>query len=178
MFQNNTKTREARGDERPMLGFVSVVCASVLSAFAGVVLEKLLKSGRHSIWVRNVQLAGVGAPMALAGAFWSDSDRIHDGRTSPRFQQPCLACRGCQCIGWLRHCCGAEVCGQHCEMLRRCVGSRHKLFGLRRNWRGPFGCTHSHHRFPRRERVVAVWSRPPILAVAWNTEETWLSRVE
>jgi len=88
MFQDNTKTREARGDERPMLGFVSVVGASVLSAIAGVVLEKLLKSGRHSIWVRNVQLAGVGAPMALAGAFWSDRDRIREAGLLQGFNGP------------------------------------------------------------------------------------------
>eukprot|EP00611_Tribonema_gayanum_P027389 TRINITY_DN674_c2_g2_i1.p1 TRINITY_DN674_c2_g2~~TRINITY_DN674_c2_g2_i1.p1 ORF type:complete len:392 (+),score=155.94 TRINITY_DN674_c2_g2_i1:251-1426(+) len=50
-------------------GLAAVLAACVTSGFAGVYFEKVLKTSRVSIWVRNVQLAGYGAVIGLAGVY-------------------------------------------------------------------------------------------------------------
>merc|ERR1719324_1337702 len=58
------------------LGFFAVLTACFTSGLTSVYLEKLLKQTTASIWVRNVQLGGFGAVMALAVALSTDGVRI------------------------------------------------------------------------------------------------------
>lgn len=52
-------------------GFIAVCIAAVLSGFAGVYFEKILKSSETSLWMRNVQMASLGVPVGLIGVFYS-----------------------------------------------------------------------------------------------------------
>jgi len=61
---------------QPLVGMAAVLGASLTSGFCGVYMEKLLKQRKVSLWMRNVQLALVGAPMGLLTAMWNDGDKI------------------------------------------------------------------------------------------------------
>eukprot|EP00747_Dinoflagellata_sp_TGD_P219234 gnl/TRDRNA2_/TRDRNA2_91383_c0_seq1.p1 gnl/TRDRNA2_/TRDRNA2_91383_c0~~gnl/TRDRNA2_/TRDRNA2_91383_c0_seq1.p1 ORF type:complete len:501 (+),score=88.40 gnl/TRDRNA2_/TRDRNA2_91383_c0_seq1:40-1503(+) len=62
-----------------MLGLAAVLGACVTSGFCGVYMEKLLKQGGVSLWMKNVQMALFSMPMALAGAYWVDGEKIRHG---------------------------------------------------------------------------------------------------
>lgn len=44
----------------PMIGMVAVVVSCLMSGFAGVYFEKILKGSSQSVWLRNVQLGFLG----------------------------------------------------------------------------------------------------------------------
>jgi UDP-sugar transporter A1/2/3 len=67
--QNPTMT----GQESNIIGLTSVLLACCTSGFAGVYFEKVLKSGKVSLWVRNVQLALLGCTMAVTAVYSYDS---------------------------------------------------------------------------------------------------------
>ena len=52
-------------------GFVAVLIASVLSGFAGVYFEKMLKGAGASVWVRNIQMCLTSIPVAVISAYYS-----------------------------------------------------------------------------------------------------------
>lgn len=58
------------------VGLVSVLVACVLSGFASVYFEKLLKSSRTSLWVRNIQLGLFSAAIGLAGVYYYDGESV------------------------------------------------------------------------------------------------------
>jgi UDP-sugar transporter A1/2/3 len=60
----------------PAVGLCAVLAACAMSGFAGVWFEKLLKSSRTSLWVRNVQLGVIGGALGLAGALAKDGAAI------------------------------------------------------------------------------------------------------
>lgn len=60
-----------------MLGLAALSAACCTSGFAGVYLEKQLKKA-GSIWLRNVQLALTGAPLALSMAFVVEGAKIKE----------------------------------------------------------------------------------------------------
>uniref|UniRef100_A0A158RC74 UDP-galactose transporter n=1 Tax=Thelazia callipaeda TaxID=103827 RepID=A0A158RC74_THECL len=52
--------------EIPFLGFIAAAVACILSGFAGIYFEKILKSNAPiSIWMRNVQMGVFGVPSSL-----------------------------------------------------------------------------------------------------------------
>ncbi|KAG5183409.1 nucleotide-sugar transporter-domain-containing protein [Tribonema minus] len=55
--------------QNSMMGLAAVAAACVTSGFAGVYFEKVLKASNVSIWIRNMQLAGYGAAIGLAGVY-------------------------------------------------------------------------------------------------------------
>jgi UDP-sugar transporter A1/2/3 len=61
----------------PAVGLAAVLTACVMSGFAGVWFEKLLKTSKASIWVRNVQLGAIGGALGLIGALAKDGPAIH-----------------------------------------------------------------------------------------------------
>lgn len=69
-------------DDKPnqntALGFTAVFLACLMSGFAGVYFEKILKGSEVSVWVRNIQLGFFGSILALGGAYFKDGDLIHE----------------------------------------------------------------------------------------------------
>ena len=63
-------------EQSPMLGFMSVVAASVMSGFAGVYFEKLLKHTSPSIFLRNVQLGVIGIVFGTITMLFSDGHTV------------------------------------------------------------------------------------------------------
>ncbi|VDM60467.1 unnamed protein product [Angiostrongylus costaricensis] len=63
-------------EQRPLLGFLSVVVMCFTSAFAGVYLEKVLKESKASVWVQNVRLALVGIPISIFSMLFYDGEDI------------------------------------------------------------------------------------------------------
>ncbi|CAG9539528.1 unnamed protein product [Cercopithifilaria johnstoni] len=63
-------------EQNPINGFTAVLVACVLSGFSGIYLEKILKDSDVSVWIRNVQLAIISLPVALANVFIQDSRKV------------------------------------------------------------------------------------------------------
>jgi len=62
-------------EQNRLLGFGAALFACVLSGFAGIYFEKLLKSSDISVWMRNVQLSFLSLPFGLFTCL------MYDGRT-------------------------------------------------------------------------------------------------
>lgn len=65
-------------EQNPMLGFVAVIVSCVLSGFAGVYFEKILKGTEQTLWLRNVQLAFLGMVTGYMTIQVSGGDAIHE----------------------------------------------------------------------------------------------------
>ncbi|KAI6219326.1 hypothetical protein M3Y99_01667400 [Aphelenchoides fujianensis] len=59
------KPAEVRDAQQPFVGFLAVMAACVMSGFAGIWFEKILKGSNVSIWLRNIQLAVFALPISL-----------------------------------------------------------------------------------------------------------------
>lgn len=62
-----------------LIGFTAVLMACVVSGFAGVFMEKVLKGTSASIWLRNAQLAFFGSWMALLAVVVQDGSKVMEG---------------------------------------------------------------------------------------------------
>jgi len=68
----SSEVREQNG----MLGLAAVLAACIMSGFAGVYFEKLLKHTSPSIYLRNVQLGLIGIVFGLFAAFYNDGGQV------------------------------------------------------------------------------------------------------
>lgn len=59
-----------------LVGFSAVIISCLFSGFAGVYLEKILKSGHVSIWLRNIQLSMFASILAACGMAAKDGREI------------------------------------------------------------------------------------------------------
>uniref|UniRef100_A0A0N5ADV1 UDP-galactose translocator n=1 Tax=Syphacia muris TaxID=451379 RepID=A0A0N5ADV1_9BILA len=65
-LQNSSSKRTGTVEQKPIVGFCAVVVASILSGFAGIYFEKILKGAAPvSLWMRNVQMAVFALPSSL-----------------------------------------------------------------------------------------------------------------
>jgi UDP-sugar transporter A1/2/3 len=62
--------------QRPIIGFIAVLSACILSGFAGVYFEKILKSTPQSIYIRNVQLGVIGGILGVIAVYISDGAKV------------------------------------------------------------------------------------------------------
>merc|ERR1739836_270124 len=58
-------------EQSKLIGFTAALTACILSGFAGVYFEKILKGSDISVWMRNVQLG-------LLTSYLTDGDKIAD----------------------------------------------------------------------------------------------------
>lgn len=61
-----------------LLGFSAALGACLLSGFAGIYFEKILKGSDISVWMRNVQLSLLSLPFGIITCFLNDSATIVD----------------------------------------------------------------------------------------------------
>ena len=63
-------------NQKPLLGVIAVLVSTILSGFAGVYVEKMLKSTQKSLWLRNTQLSFFGIIFGIFGMFTKDYNLI------------------------------------------------------------------------------------------------------
>lgn len=72
----STGAEEHMAEQNRMLGLTAAVVSCFLSGFAGVYLERVLKTGKTSIWLRNIQMASFSLIPATFTVFWQDGDAV------------------------------------------------------------------------------------------------------
>jgi UDP-galactose transporter len=65
-------------EQNPVKGLLAVLVSSVLSGFAGVYFEKILKGTSQSVWLRNVQLGALGVVIGLITLAIQDGGEVAD----------------------------------------------------------------------------------------------------
>jgi len=74
-----TKTKKVEdSNQNVLIGFLAILSACILSGFAGVYFEKILKNSHISLWIRNIQLAAIAIPFGLIQVFITDFDFIQE----------------------------------------------------------------------------------------------------
>lgn len=63
-------------EQNRIIGFSAALGACVLSGFAGIYLEKMLKGADISVWMRNVQMSLLSIPLGFATCFISDFNNV------------------------------------------------------------------------------------------------------
>lgn len=63
-------------EQNRLIGFAAALGACVLSGFAGIYFEKMLKGADISVWMRNVQLSLLSLPFGLITCFVNDYSSI------------------------------------------------------------------------------------------------------
>ncbi|XP_060070966.1 UDP-galactose translocator-like [Ylistrum balloti] len=63
-------------EQNPTLGLIAVIISCLMSGFAGVYFEKILKGTKQSVWVRNVQLGSLGVVIGLIAMYLKDGEKV------------------------------------------------------------------------------------------------------
>ena len=65
-------------EQNPFIGLIAVLVSCLMSGFAGVYFEKILKGTKPSIWLRNVQLASLGIIIGFITMEINDGPAVHE----------------------------------------------------------------------------------------------------
>lgn len=65
-----------RPDQKPFVGFMAIIVAVCCSGMAGVWFEKMLKTTRTSVWMRNLQLSTISLVFAFASIVINDAETV------------------------------------------------------------------------------------------------------
>lgn len=65
-------------EQNRFIGFMAALSACVLSGFAGIYFEKMLKGSNITVWMRNVQLSLCSIPFGLISCFVYDGHIINE----------------------------------------------------------------------------------------------------
>lgn len=63
-------------EQNRLIGFSAAFGACILSGFAGIYFEKMLKGADISVWMRNVQMSLLSIPLGFATCFISDFNNV------------------------------------------------------------------------------------------------------
>ncbi|KAK3579330.1 hypothetical protein CHS0354_029616 [Potamilus streckersoni] len=72
----NTQRPKESTIQNPLIGFVAVLIYCIMSGFAGVYFEKILKGTQQTVWLRNVQLGFLGAVFGLITMEIKDGSKV------------------------------------------------------------------------------------------------------
>ncbi|ELT99550.1 hypothetical protein CAPTEDRAFT_197628 [Capitella teleta] len=75
--QGETKSDKVAQEQRPILGLIAVIVSCMMSGFAGVYFEKILKGTTQTIWLRNVQMSVVGIFIGFVTMEINDGESVH-----------------------------------------------------------------------------------------------------
>lgn len=70
------ESRQISVEQNRVLGFSAALGACVLSGFAGIYFEKMLKTSDLSVWMRNIQLSLLSLPLSLMTCMFNDYSKI------------------------------------------------------------------------------------------------------
>lgn len=62
--------------QSPFVGLAAVMVACMLSGFAGIYFEKILKTSNVSVWIRNIQLAVLALPISYVTMLAKDGKAV------------------------------------------------------------------------------------------------------
>ena len=65
-------------EQNAIKGLIAVITACCMSGFAGVYFEKILKGTQQTVWLRNVQLGGIGAVVGYITMELSDGPKVRE----------------------------------------------------------------------------------------------------
>lgn len=63
-------------EQNRLLGFAAALGACVLSGFAGIFFEKMLKGSDISVWMRNVQMSLLSIPLGICTCLFANREKI------------------------------------------------------------------------------------------------------
>lgn len=75
---NSQTSQKIATEQNAVLGVVAVIIASLMSGFAGIYFEKLLKGTSQSLYLRNVQLGFIGFIFGLITMYFNDGTQVAD----------------------------------------------------------------------------------------------------
>lgn len=75
---SNKQTQDTTNKQRPLLGLFAVIVSCLMSGFAGVYFEKILKGTKQSIWLRNVQLGALGTVIGFITMELKEGEKVRD----------------------------------------------------------------------------------------------------
>ncbi|XP_076447447.1 UDP-N-acetylglucosamine transporter-like [Babylonia areolata] len=75
---SQTQASSSPTAQSPVLGLAAVIACCCLSGFANVFFEMLLKGGKQSVWVRNIQLGSSGTILGALAVWVHDGGKIRD----------------------------------------------------------------------------------------------------
>ncbi|XP_067007501.2 UDP-N-acetylglucosamine transporter isoform X2 [Anabrus simplex] len=78
LAQTDTNSTVNGLEQNRLLGFGAALSACVLSGFAGIYFEKILKGSEITVWMRNVQLSFLSLPFGLFTCFMHDWSKIRE----------------------------------------------------------------------------------------------------
>ena len=64
--------------QSPVRGLAAVIACCCLSGFANVFFEMLLKGGKQTVWMRNIQLGLSGTILGAMAVWVNDGAKIQD----------------------------------------------------------------------------------------------------
>ncbi|XP_022198038.1 UDP-galactose translocator [Nilaparvata lugens] len=73
---SDSTSRSSDLEQNRLKGFAAALTACMLSGFAGIYFEMILKGSNISIWMRNVQLSLLSLPIGMITCFVSDYEKI------------------------------------------------------------------------------------------------------
>ena len=76
--ENTEQSQGTKNKQRPLLGLFAVIVSCLMSGFAGVYFEKILKGTKQSIWLRNVQLGVLGTVIGFITMELKEGEKVRD----------------------------------------------------------------------------------------------------
>ncbi|XP_046357850.2 UDP-galactose translocator-like [Haliotis rufescens] len=76
--KKDAKEEKVTTEQNPVKGLIAVIISCVMSGFAGVYFEKILKGTNQSVWLRNVQLGMLGSVIGVITMLIKDGESVKE----------------------------------------------------------------------------------------------------